>query len=277
MTAPTTYAWPALAVATPTILTWLARGNVVTPYVTAAQLAAMAKLNQSALGVAAGTGQTAVGRWNELRTALVAKNGAAAVATLGQTYPVTTGEDLDELLAAFIDAAKAGIDAETGEGAYYLTSQQQGAEVISQFDPGFIGAQLGEIEGAIASADWDAISSGNDIDGATDLASAIEACAKLRSQLQLVATSDIPNAWNAAGKLAVEMDDAGYLVTGKPPTVTIAGGLAAAGAATTKWAVSVFGDAAGKLIGYAADFLFSGPGIVVLAGGGLLLLHRRAA
>lgn len=71
----------------------------------------------------------------------------------------------------------------------------------------------------------------------------------------------------ALGELAVEMDDAGLLVTGKPiPTPTVLGGISHAAGATADWAIGLPVDLASKAAGITASLALSTTGMLAIAG-----------
>lgn len=66
--------------------------------------------------------------------------------------------------------------------------------------------------------------------------------------------------------LVLEMDGAGYLITGKPFEPTVTGGLAAAASAVEAFVGGVAGKAVGGVAGIAADVLLSTPALILIAG-----------
>jgi hypothetical protein len=205
MTDGTTYAVAGAAVAMPAVLALFARQGAIPVFVAPSQRAALARLD-ALFGVATSNPEpqrySAFNRWNELRHALVVKQGT--VKGLPTEYPAmdpladpSWTSQLDELCAAFLDAVKAGLDAEDGQGRYELGND--GAPDLRD-------------------AVWARLLDGDTWASMTELGKATAEVVRVRKSLSFIA-QDVPNAWKATGNLAVEMDDCGYLITGAPPTI----------------------------------------------------------
>jgi len=78
--------------------------------------------------------------------------------------------------------------------------------------------------------------------------------------------SDAADLSRALNTLANEMDNQGFLVTGKPTTVTLAGGFAAAGKASAAFVENVTAGAVGAAASAAFDLLMTSPVLVGIAG-----------
>ena len=78
--------------------------------------------------------------------------------------------------------------------------------------------------------------------------------------------SDAADLSRALNTLANEMDNQGFLVTGKPTTVTLAGGFAAAGKASAAFIENVTAGAVGAAASAAFDLLMTSPVLVGIAG-----------
>lgn len=192
------------AVATPTLLKMGARAGVpINAYVTAAQRAAMAELGRTIAGVAVGGSaktMQAQHRWNELQ-----KGGAFA-----------TVDGCTQVVTAFLAAAHAGA---------FVSTDNVFTETYRPTDDWLALNVMGDFRQVA----WDALATGDA--KPNSLGNAIATVMGNQRGLAsgfLSESQDLDGVRYAVGILAVEMDNQGYLITGKPEDKTIAGGLGAA-------------------------------------------------
>lgn len=224
-------------------------GVPIPVYVTQGQTAALAAFPSSvdgfsttAVGDDTADVQSMQARWRIVNAALLAQNGAAQIDeyTNPSWNPTNiaklTGQQSVDFANAMIAACDAGV-ASGGDEAYQLTT----------------------IADATLAAQWLASKGVNAVVPNTPLGDAYDA---LKGLIRFTPDdSDALDVAPAILSLALEMDNQGYLITGKPFIPTLSGGLEAAAAAVGSWGVSVAGDAAGAVIGGAASLLLSTPGL----------------
>lgn len=239
-----------------------ARGVVVAPYVTPAHGAAMASLRASPIcGVAVPANAVTINdAFLEVHRALMPLRGQ-----LNGTLAQLTAADASELLARFIAAARAGVAepaVRVGEGQGYRVTTLTGPPVpVPVFGMPELPAGT-SMDRGYQEHIADMLADGNEPDAIvplTDLGRAMLAAAIERRRLWYITALDAASGFKASSvvcaKLAVEMDDAGYLITGEPVSPTIIGGLGAA------WDASV-----DFVLGGVGDLALSKVGLLVIAG-----------
>jgi hypothetical protein len=227
-----------LAIAAPSLMPVAQRAGVPIPaYVTDAHRLAIASLQSSGL------------------VASVAS--AADMAAHRQaTYKNAAPMDKQRALAmcdAMLDACLAGVLADA-QSAYELTEGQNVALAMG----------TGDLREAV----WAKLEEGDGRDF-TDLGrAAAQVMARERGVRTgfLSTAQDLASVTTACGVLAVEMDNVGYLITGKPEHKTIAGGFAAAGEAVAKFVADKSLDAAGVAARALFDVLLGHPLLLVGTG-----------
>jgi hypothetical protein len=225
------------AVAAPSLAMAGARVGVPIPaHVTAAQRAAVAELERAGLRATA--------------TGSAANMCAHRVAVWTNTQP------LDKLRArtlcdALMSACHAGV---------VLNDPQQ-----YELTPG---QRLGGPGPDLREAIWRALEDADD-DGLTELGRAAKRVKLARGNLVLsVDDDDITAAKRAADRLAIEMDDKGYLITGAPVTLgdELSGGLDAAATATKKFITERSADAALAAARAVAELVLGSPVLFAAVG-----------
>jgi hypothetical protein len=233
------------AIAAPSLLhseTAKAIGIAIPAYVTPAHKAALAVLDARGL-----TGDT-----------LQTHHRAGAYYN---AHKPLTKESARDLIDALIAACRAGVFVEH-DSQYELTAGQ--ARHWQQRQMPSFGGQFDD-----RAAVWGAIVDEQDVDASdlTSLGSALLAVAVARTHLIIaVDDDDIAEAWSACSRLAVEMDDKGYLITGKPATLgeELRGGTAAAWDASVAFVADAGAGTAKALASALADLVLGSP--VLLAG-----------
>lgn len=220
-------------VAMPTLLQLGARHGLPIPaYVTAAHAKAMSVLDTA--GYTASDAQ-ASSRFLSYNRSLVASRGAAS-ATKPHLAKLTASE-VRKLADAFLTATRTGVLVD-GSERYEITP---GENVRLGFTGGLV-----DLRAAI----WEKLETADGRE-LTDLGNA---AARVMRAVDGFASGffssdeDILSANLAVGFLANEMDAQGYLITGKPEMVSLAGGFAAAGDAVVAFGRDVSVDAGRKVL-----------------------------
>jgi len=216
------------AVAAPVLLeTASAHGVRVPVYVTGGQLAALAAFGGGAVGTTSADTQQFTSR-------LFAGSGK---------MPALTGEQAVDLAQRLLAACDAGAAAAT--------------------EPYNLNEPIDSVTGWFASS-LDSVRQANAPRSA--LGNAYDAVKSASLFADESTGASAPELSDALLSLAIEMDNQGYLVTGKPITVTIAGGLAAAATASAKFIESATTGAVGAAASAAFDLLLTSPVLLGIAG-----------
>lgn len=205
--------------------------------------------------------------WKVMRDTMVAKFGKLGGELTGKSYPRgMTATQLADVCAAWISASDAGRAASTDAAVNYAlvdVKKSPGALGLPLTD-NFCNANTQKITGVVLSP----------------LGRAMCECRKWRNELVLLApfgfvTDDqIRETFDRSLKVAAEMEGADYVTSGVRVTeldisvADVAGGVAAAGAATGKWVAGIAGDAAGAIAGA----IVGSPAVWALGLGALVYL-----
>lgn len=248
------------AILSPYLLDGLRGAGVPLPvYITAGQKAAISAFPQIVLGVPTNNPgddiadtQSFFAKWNALNKAFLAQDGTLSMQLYSNpkwnptNFAKLTGEQATELARAFLAAADAGMAPTTSTSDVpwtedgFAAAGGTGEYYVLKDNDAYTGLQ-----GMLSTSDnWGAADAGD----AADMVPAILA-------------------------LAIEMDNQGYLASGKPFIPTLNGGINAAGAAVEGFVTGVAGSAIGSIAGLAADTLLSTPGLLLLGG---LLIYKVA-
>lgn len=223
------------AVAAPSLAMAGARAGVPIPaHVTAAQSAAVTELERAGLRATA--------------------TGSPSLMCAHRVAVWTSAQPLDKqrartLCDALLSACHAGVMV-SDPSQYELTSGQR----FTQID--------------LREAVWRALDDADE-DDLTELGRAAKRAKAARSNLVIsVDEDDIADAKRAADRLAIEMDDKGYLITGAPVTLgdELSGGLGAAADATKKFITERSADAALAAARAVADLVLGSPFLVAAVG-----------
>ncbi len=230
----------------------LRRGGVPIPaYVTPAQLAAVSAL-PPVLGVAYSSSRPNefTERFNDLKRGLIAQRGFKIVN--GRSYTQFTGADYEQIISAFFAAVRAGVIA----GGYRITATRLvGVDLNGE-------ASLDKVLSATSkTVTLMGVTMTERLPFAlTALGDAVYAAELERRRVGIALAQDHVRTDAIIYKLCNEMDDAGYLVTGKPPPdPRIADGIAHAATVTVGTVAGGVGSIAGGAAGIVAGALLGSP------------------
>lgn len=250
------------AILSPYLLDGLRGVGVPIPvYITAGQSAAIGAFPQIVLGVPTNNPGTDIAdtqsffaKWNALNTAFLAQDGSLSTQLYTNpkwnptNFAKLTGEQATELARAFLAAADAGAAALTPQTGGFDSASGLGQLATQSTAESYTIKDSDEyktLQGMLSTSDnWGTA----DADDAADMVPVILA-------------------------LAIEMDNEGYLASGKPFIPTVSGGLSAASSAVEGFAVGLVGNTLGAAAGLIADTLLSTPGLILLGG---LLIYKVA-